>query len=135
MITTEILEACLERLRDFDYSPPIPVAWPGVDLDPPEEGVWLDALNFPNQPRDLAWGDDSCHDTFGFFQVRVFFRPGVGQVVPSTIADLLIAFFPKGLALGPVRVRQRPWQSPLVTMPDKLYIPVTIPWRGITEVM
>jgi hypothetical protein len=133
MSTTEILDACLDRLEEFDHSPPLPIAWPGIEIDPPEDGMWLDALNFPNQPRDLAWDNDSCHDTFGFFQVRVYYRPSVGQVVPSTVADLLIDHFPKGLVLGPVRVRQRPWQSPAVTLPDKLYIPVTIRWRGITQ--
>lgn len=132
-VTTEILSACLAKLAAFDSSPAIPVAWPGIEFDSPSEGTWLEARLFPNEPRDLAWGDDSCHDMFGFFQINVYYRPGVGQVSPSQIADDLIAFFPKGLVLGPVRVRKRAWQSPAVTDEDKLFIPVTIPWRGITE--
>lgn len=133
-VATEILEACLARLADFaDQSPPVLVAWPGIEFNPPSTGRWLEARLFPNEPRDLAWDDNSCHDMFGFFQVNVYYRPGTGQVTPSQLADDIIAYFPKGLVLGPVRVEKRGWQSPAVTDEDKLFIPVTIRWRGITE--
>lgn len=132
-VTTEIFNACLARLATFDYSPSLPILWPGIDGDPPSTGIWLDVKLFPNEPRDLAWDNDSCHETFGFFQIRVYYRPGVGQIEPSEIADSLIDYFPKGFELGPVRVRKRGWQSPAVDDDDKLYIPVTIQWRGITE--
>lgn len=132
-VTTEILEACLAHLAAFDVSPAIFVAWPGIEFDPPDTDIWLEARTFPNEPRDLAWNDDSRHEDRGFFQIRIFYRPGVGQVEPSQLADDLIDYFPKGLILGPVCVKKRGWQSPAVTDEDKLFIPVTISWMGITE--
>jgi hypothetical protein len=133
MSTTDILEAAFQKLKAFVYSPAPEILWPGVNEDPPQSGMWLQPGFFPNEPEDIAWGDDSCVDTRGFFQILVYYRPGQGQEAPSEMADALIAFFPKGLALGPVRVRKRPWQSPAVTEDgSKLFIPVTIPYQGLT---
>jgi len=130
MSTTDILTACLGRLNTLTDAPPI--AWPGINFEPPSSGLWLEPVFFPNEPADLAWEDESCHEAIGFFQVGVYYRPGGGQVEPSQMADAIIAHFPKGLEIGPVRVRKRAWQSPAVTDDgSRLYIPVTIPWRGI----
>jgi hypothetical protein len=132
MTTTSVLSAFLTRLDTLAFSPEIPIAWPGVVYDPPSTGMWLEASLFPNEPRELSWDSDSCHDTRGFCQVSVFYRKGGGQVDASTTADAIIAHFPKGLALGPVRVQKRPWQSPAVPLDDRIFIPVTIRYQGIT---
>ncbi len=133
MSTTEIMEAAFDRLIDFVYTPQPDILWPGIQEEPPESGMWLQPGFFPNEPKDLAWDIDACVDTRGFFQVLVYFRPGQGSIGPSELADVLIAFFPKGLDLGPVRILKRPWQSPMVTEDaSKLYIPVTIPYKGST---
>ena len=133
MSTTEILEAGIEKLKSFVYVPQPEILYPGVVRDPPNSGMWLELKFFPNEPKDIAWDNDGCVDTRGFFRVPVYLRPGQGQLDPSELADALIAFFPKGLVLGPVRVRKRPWQSPLITQDaSKLYIPVTIPYKGLT---
>lgn len=95
--------------------------------------MWLECKWFPNEPRDLAWDNASWHETLGFFQINVYYRPGRGQIDPSEVADALVAHFPKGLALGPVRVRKRAWPSPVVVDGDKSFIPVTVSWRGVTE--
>jgi hypothetical protein len=134
MSTTDILEAAFQRLDSFSYSPQPEVLWPGIKTQPPESEIWLQPGLFPNEPDDIVWDIDACIDTRGFFQILVYFRPGQGQVEPSEIADALIAHFPKGLELGPVRVKKRPWQSPMVTEDaSKLYIPVTISYKGLTN--
>ncbi len=133
MSTTLILEAALQKLESFVHLPQPQILWPGIQETPPKNGMWLQPGFFPNEPDDLAWDNDACVDTRGFFQILVYFRPGQGPLDPSKLADTLIAFFPKGLDLGPVRVRKRPWQSPMVTEDaSKLYIPVTIPYKGLT---
>ena len=133
MSTTEILQAGIDKLKSFVYDPQPEILYPGVGEDPPDTGMWLVLKFFPNEPKDIAWDNDGCVDTRGFFRVLVFLRPGQGQLDPSELADALIAFFPKGLVLGSVRVRKRPWQSPMI-VPDasKSYISVTIPYKGLT---
>jgi hypothetical protein len=132
MSTTEIVQAAFTRLKAFEYEPQPEILWPGKQEKPPESGMWLEPMMFPNRPRDETW-DEGCLDTRGFFQILVYFRPGQGQIEPSELADALIAHFPKNLLLATVRVRQRPWQSPVVTEDSsKLHIPVTIPWMGLT---
>jgi len=133
MSTTDIIEAAFQKLETFGYSPQPEILYPGIQNEPPQAGIWLQPGVFPNEPQDIAWDDDSCVDTRGFVQVLVYFRPGQGVIEPSELADALIAFFPKGLQLGPVRVRKRPWQSPVIVEDSsKLFIPVTIPYKGLT---
>jgi hypothetical protein len=133
MSTTDILEAAFQKLETFVYSPSPEILWPGIQENPPESGMWLQPGFFPNEPEDLSWDNDACLDTRGFFQVLIYFRPGQGLLDPSELADALIAHFPKGLDLGPVRIRKRPWQSPAVIEDaSKLFIPVTVPYKGLT---
>lgn len=133
MSTTDIMKAAFDKLVDFVYSPQPEILWPGRQQDPPENGMWLQPGFFPNEPMDIAWDNDACVDTRGFFQILVYFRPDQGQEVPSELADALIEHFPKGLDLGPVRVRKRPSQAPMITEDaSKLYIPVTIFYNGLT---
>jgi hypothetical protein len=133
MSTTEIIEAAFEKLETFVYAPQPGILYPGIKSSPPQSGMWLQPMVFPNEPGDIAWDNDACVDTRGFFQILIYFRPGQGVIDPSELADALIAFFPKGSDLGVVRVRKRPWQSPVITEDSsKLYIPVTVPYRGLT---
>ena len=133
MSTTEIMEAAFQKLESFVYSPQPEIMWPGIQETPPEAGIWLQPGFFPNEPDDIAWDDDSCVDTRGFFQILIYFRPGQGLIDPSELADALVAYFPKGSDLGPVRIRKRPWQSPSVAEDaSKLFIPVTVPYQGLT---
>ena len=133
---TEIMTACFDRLLTFSNAPdPNPeILWPEITDDPPDSGFWLEPGYFPNENGDLYWDNDGCVDTRGFFQVLVYYRtrPDLGQVIPSTLADKIIDHFPKGTALGPVRVRKRPSQGPKVDEKGKSYIPVTISYMGLT---
>lgn len=133
MSTTSIMQAAFDLLKVFVYSPQPDIMWPGIQETPPETGIWLEPGFFPNEPNDIAWDNDACVDTRGFFQILIYFRPGQGLIDPSELADALIAYFPKGSDLGPVRVRKRPWQSPsVVEDASRLFIPVTIPFKGLT---
>lgn len=120
-------------METLGISPALPIAWPGIHFTPPATGMWLEAKLFPNEPRDLAWDADGCALQRGFLQVMVGYRPGGGQVNASQIADAVITHFSKATELGPVRVSKMPYQTPPLTEADKLYIPVTVPYRGISQ--
>lgn len=134
MSTTDIMLAAFDRLKAFSYDPQPEIIWPGKKTKPPEKGMWLEPIFLPNVPENMAWDNDSCVDTRGSFRILLYYRPGQGQVEPSEMADALIAHFPKGLDLGPVRVNRRPWQAPSITNDDggKLYIPITVSYKGLT---
>lgn len=131
MSTTDIREAAYAKLLAFTYSPQPPVLWPGKKQTPPDEGIWLQVKLFPNEPFDENWSE-GCVDARGFLQIEVHFRPGMGEIEPSELADALIDYFPKELMLGPVRVKKRPWQSPPVEDGDEVFIPITVPYSGLT---
>lgn len=132
MSTTSILNALATRL---DTLGSLPVAWPGVPMTPPSSGMWLEVRYFPNEPRDLTWGNTSQQETIGFFQVSVYWRPSENDLIDaSTVADSVIALFAKGTAIDAVRVRKTPWQSPSIDADGKSFIPVIIPYQGVVEV-
>ena len=138
-MSTDILTAFLARLSALALTPSLPVMWPGIPKSAPSSGTWLEARYFPNEGGDLTWGNDAQMDTIGFFQVSVYYRPGTStgqnsQVDASEVADLVIAHFPKGLPIGPVRVRKSAWQSPAIDLEGKSFLPVTIPYRSIIAV-
>ena len=133
MSTSQILRAALDRLDTFVYSPQPDIIWPGIQDDPPETGIWLKPGFFPNDPENIAWDDDSCVDARGYFQILVYFRPGAGTLDPTRLADQLCMFFPKGLQLAGVRVRERASQFlPVTEDASKIFIKITIPYLGLT---
>jgi hypothetical protein len=133
-MSTNILTACFERLQTLSYSPAPTVLWPGLNQTPPQDGPWLEAGYFPNEPLDRTWNADSCAEQRGFFQVLVGYRPGDGEIEPSELADAVVAHFPKALDLGGVVVTKQPTRGPsFVDEGDKLFIPVTISYRGFED--
>lgn len=134
MSATDILRAALEEMETFVYSPMPEIMWPGIPGDPPATGLWLVFKYFPNDEKNIAWGDASCVESRGHFKILVYFRPGEGTVNPTDLADELIRHFQKGLQLGPVRVSKRAWQTlPVTEDSSKIFIPVTIPYLGLTS--
>lgn len=130
-MSTDILTACLTRLQSFSYSPAPAIMWPNVQSTPPDTGLWLEPGYFPNKPIDEAW-DAGCAETRGFFQILVGFRKGTGEIIASELADAVIAHFPKTTDLGGVLVRERPTRGPAYNDDDKVFIPITIYYIGIT---
>ena len=133
-MSTNILRACFDLLDTLSYSPMPEILWPGKQQKPPEEGFWLEAGYFPNEPQDDTWGADSCAEDRGFFQVLVGYRKGAGEIAPSELADAVVALFPKATSLDGVQVRKRATRGPaFVDQGDKLFIPVTIYYRGFQD--
>lgn len=112
-------------------SPPFQVAYPDVHFDPPDDGMWLEVRYFPNESDNYGIADDGGTVHKGFFQVGVCYRSGSGLVAPLTLVGSVIAEFSKGTILGPCRVDREPWASAVLSMDDKLIVPVTIPYRAL----
>ncbi len=140
-MTTAIFDAAMARLSLFSYSPAPAIIYPNTQSEPPEPDVadpnsamWIEALFFPNEPIDQAWDNDGCVETRGFFRFLVGYRPDATEFFASELADALVAWFPKGLDLGDVRVRKRPTRGAAFTEErgSRLYIPVTVYYLGHT---
>ena len=129
MSATDRLESFCESLQDAALG--VPVAWPGTQMNPPSDGIWLLVRHFPNESEDLAWDNDGAILVRGFFQVEVNYRHSLAGIFPaSRLADTIISTFPKGTAVADVFVEKHPWQSPEVVEDDRNFIPVTVPYYG-----
>lgn len=126
----DILDATFARMAS--YSTSAPIFYPDrPDSDPPSTGRWIDFDIFPNEPDDPHWASDT-QVYLGFLQASVYFRPGGGEFFAAyDEVEGIQAHFPKGLQLGPVKVRKRPYPRPLVTDDAALFIPVTIEYIGL----
>lgn len=137
MATTGIMTAFMAKLDIFGA---LPIAWPGRHTSPPSTGMWLEVKFFPNEPQNLSWDNDSQQLLKGYFQIGVFYRPGinigqVSSVTASELADSLINHFPKGLRLlRNIRIFKTAWQRSAFDMEGKSVIPITIPYLGISEI-
>lgn len=114
-----------------EFSPALPVAFPGVPFEPPSAGQWLEVRWFPNETQNYGWEDDAPSLAQGMGQVSVCYRPGGGIVAGLALANLVVAEFPKGTVLQDVRVYRKPWISSVIEQPQMVMHPVTIPWRGL----
>ena len=78
------------------------------------------------------WDNSDRQIDFGFFQVLVFYRPNKGSIEAAEMADKIAEAFAKGTVVDSVTVEKTPHTTAIVADNDKLLIPVTIHYRGIT---
>jgi hypothetical protein len=125
-----------ERVALFaaEYSPALPVSYPGVPFTPPAAGIWLELRWFPNASLTRGISDASPAVTLvGIGQVSVCDRPGAGLAGGLSTADAVVAWFAKGTTLGVARVEVQPWVSAVLSEPDRTVYPVTVRWRGVNR--
>lgn len=59
---TDIYNAFAAIVGTYAASKSLPVAWPGVNFTPPATGAWLEVAWFPNQSKDMGFGNDFSQD-------------------------------------------------------------------------
>jgi hypothetical protein len=129
-----ILQALIERLEALTFTPPLPIAMPGVAF--PESGAtpenYLRADIMFNQTWQITLGDDPQQKR-GIFQVSVVWKKGVGLIKPLDAAGAVINHF-KNLDLwaGETRITidREPWAASPLQEPDRVSIPVSISWHA-----
>lgn len=132
-LTTDIYNAIAPLVTAFAaaQSPALPVAYPGLPLDPtPDDGIWLDFRVFWNDGEELGWDDSGMTVERGFFRVIVCSQPGEGIVASQQIAELLVAEFAKGTEFSTARVDRSPTIGGPIVESDRVMIPVTVWWRA-----
>lgn len=133
MSDSSIYDAFALKVDTFaaQFSPPLPVSYPGVGFDPPASGSWLEVQWFPNKPENYGLANDGPTLLQGFAQLSVCQRPGGGIVSGLELVDLVIEAFPKGTVLhGGIKIYERPGVSQVIQDPARLAYPVTMRWRG-----
>lgn len=132
MIDADIYNDFAEAVAVFAAatSPPLPVSYPGVHFTPPDAGAWLEVRWFPNETQNWGIGNDGPSVMQGFGQVSVYYRPGAGIVDGLLLAGAIVDAFPKGTQLARASVQRKPWISAVVSDGDKVFHPVTIPYKA-----
>jgi hypothetical protein len=131
-----IESALINRLVAFCASPAIPLALPNIDdFTPPvmsPSSYYLEAHFLPADSFALGvdYGADIQH--YGIFQVSVFHGLGAGEYAPARIAANVIAYFKRGTRLTKdgfvVDVFKAPFRGRMQKEPDRVMIPVSIPY-------
>jgi hypothetical protein len=127
---SDILKAFLDRLGTLALSPPLPIAYPGIDYSGSTN--YLRADHLLNQTRQVTVGDDPQQKR-GILQVTVVWARGQGLVKPLEAAGAIINHF-KNLVLwaGETRITidREPWAASPIQEPDRVSIPITISWHA-----
>jgi len=104
-----------------------PLAVPGKAFTPPATGVWWELSIMPNDTDPTL--SDAVIYRRGMVQINVCARMGYGEAGLHTIAETIAAALPKLTALsGSVIVSASPYTMQVITLPDRLILPVTIPY-------
>jgi hypothetical protein len=127
---SDILAALMDRLGLLVLTPPLPVAYPGIDFTAGPNYLRADFL--PNQTRQVTIGDDPQQKR-GLLQVTVVWVSGEGLIKPLNAAGAVINHF-KNLVLwaGATRITvdREPWAASPIQEADRVSIPITIPWHA-----
>lgn len=117
--------ALMQQIVDAGFTQPI--AWPGVNFTPPNSGLWLQVALFENQPLQPGLSNTAGVGLRGILQITACGRPGLGYAALDTLAESVIAAFPKGKpVLSASRVTRTPYKMGDVTTDDRLMLPVRI---------
>lgn len=108
-----------------------PVAWPGINFDPPGSGYWLKVDFLPNAGAQPGYRVADSVYKQGVYQVAACGRPGAGAIGLGSVAQSILDAFPRGtVAADNVRVTRQPYQGPLISDEAYMMIPVTIEYAG-----
>lgn len=107
------------------------VSYPGYNFTPPDSGVWLEVMFFPNRGIDYDTGNTDEVTPQGNFQVMVHDRPGSGVTTIDTAVQEVMATYPKGTRIeGNVRVYRPAYVNELDPEDARMTKIVTIPYSG-----
>lgn len=129
-IESQIVDALFSSVSEFTLtlSPIPPVNFQGVGGDPTASPLWLSVYHLPNETQNYAI--DKGSDMLGILQISVTLLNGAGIVGATEIAGLIAEYYNKGKRMGPVRSYRRPTLTPPIESEGKIFIPVSIYYRG-----
>lgn len=126
MTTVTIFKAIHDQIAAaFPSTYTIPA---GVSAAAPSSGEWLEVRTNWIGSTEYAVGNLAVER--GFFRVLVCGRLGTGLLPLQTLAEQVIAAFPKGSSFAGAVTDERPSLSGPTEDKDRLIIPVTIRWRA-----
>lgn len=137
----KIMDAVLAYLRQLEldgFSPTLAIAMPFVGFDPPA-GPYLQASWLPadTETRTVSLAGSNRHR--GVLQVSVFWprggtdEEGPGLIPAGQVASQIAAHFKYGTRISAngvtVTVPRQPSIGRPLEEPDRLQVPVSIPWQ------
>jgi hypothetical protein len=131
-IEGQIAELLLAHLEEIEFSPVLPIAYPGINFKPDPSETYLEAVFLPNATVTRTINTGGSNQYQGMLQVSVMHPVGRGALAATDIAGRVISHFKRGTVIAgdtiAVRMIRQPYQSPSMTEPDWLRVPVTIPY-------
>lgn len=133
-VAAKIADALLTYLGTLSVgSPALPIAMPEVKFNPPSSGKYLEARFLPNRPATRVIAFDGPDQHQGLLQVSVIWPKGQGIIAASEIANEVVKHFRRGTVIAAddlrVRIYETPWESPPLDEPNRMQVPVTVPWQ------
>lgn len=125
-----LYDLLVDRLRTVPNLPPLQTENTNID---PAGKAFSRATLIRTRPTQLSLGTTGQDLHSGLLQVDLYVPVGAGTSIPNTVADAVIAAFPRGLTLTAEDIRVHVRQSYRETggrgLNDKFHaVPVAIEW-------
>lgn len=131
--TVAIPEALLTHLESFTYAEAFGIAWPNLAFTPTPGTPYLDVALLPNETGTPMVGSGASKEHIGFLQIAVMWPAGEGAMSALALAGAIIEHFKKGTRITTAdisfAIEREPWIAPPLPEPDRLRVPVSIPYR------
>jgi|WetSurSiteA1Bulk_404760.scaffolds.fasta_scaffold248577_1 hypothetical protein len=96
----------------------------------PATKPYLEARFMPAETNMPVFGPDELRQYVGLFHINVVTNAGIGSGAASSLADSVVAAFPRGLQItageGPDVTIEKSWRSQAMEGDDRYVIPVSI---------
>lgn len=120
--------ALFSRLESLVLPAGVSVFYPNIGtIIPTYNFIRPDVLPASTAPVDLVSSDRET----GLFQVSIYVKKGLGEIVSADIAQVILTGFPRNLALTGVRIDRPGSVGPSFYDGNWQVTPVTIPYSNI----
>lgn len=131
-IEGQIADLLLAHVDSLPFSPELAVSFPGIGFSPADGVTYLEAVLLPNATVTRSVNTGGANQYQGIIQVSVMHPIGTGAIAAMDVAGQVIEHFTRGTALQgddfAVRIIKQPWAAPPMTEPDRIRVPVSIPY-------
>jgi hypothetical protein len=131
-IEGQIVELLLEHAGALPISPAIAIAYPNISFTPPDGETYLEAVLLPNTTVTRSVSASGSNQHQGILQISVMHPVGKGAIPALEVAGQVIEHFTRGTVLHgdgiAVSIIKQPWSAPPMTEPDRIRVPVSIPY-------
>lgn len=132
MNEVKIRDALNSVVLSMTLSQTLPVSWPAMKFDIPDDGKFIEVFRLPNDQQSITWGAKE-ELSRGVFRIGLHYPPDTGEAEPLALAAEIAAYFPKAAQIfytgGKVELYDHPSIGAAIEDGQKRIYPISIRYQ------